>query len=48
MSSPVCVTGHIKDSVSLVEKSRASCPSGIYRFPPYSFIIIISMLYTSE
>ena len=35
MSSRVCVAGHIKDPVPLIEKSRASCPSG--RFPP-SFI----------
>ena len=35
MSSRVCATGHIKDPVPLIEKSRASCPSG--RFPP-SFI----------
>ena len=26
MSSRVCVTGHIKDPVSLFEKRRASCP----------------------
>ena len=31
----VCPTGHIKDPVPLIEKSRALCPSG--RFPP-SFI----------
>ena len=35
MSSRVCATGHIKDSMSLTEKSRESCPGG--RFPP-SFI----------
>ena len=35
MSGRVCVTGHIKDSVPLNEKSRALCPGG--RFPP-SFI----------
>ena len=35
MSSRVCVTGHIKDPVPLIEKSRAFCPGG--RFPP-SFI----------
>ena len=35
MSSRVCVTGHIKDPVPLIEKSRTSCPGG--RFPP-SFI----------
>ena len=35
MSSRVCVTGHIKDHVPLIEKSRESCPGG--RFPP-SFI----------
>ena len=34
-SSRVCVTGHIKDPVSLIEKSRAMCPGG--RLPP-SFI----------
>ena len=31
----VCVTGHIKDPVPFVEKSKALCPGG--RFPP-SFI----------
>ena len=31
MSSRVCATGHIKDPVALIEKSRASCPGG--RFP---------------
>ena len=36
MSSRVCATGHIKDPVPLVTKSRASGPSG--RFPP-SFIL---------
>ena len=35
MSSRVCPTGHIKDPVPLIEKSRASCTGG--RFPP-SFI----------
>ena len=35
MSSRVCATGHTKDLVPLVEKSRASCPGG--RFSP-SFI----------
>ena len=35
MSSRVCTTGHIKDPVSFIEKSRASCT--ICRFPP-SFI----------
>ena len=35
MSSRVCATGHLKDPVPFVEKSRASCPGG--RFPP-SFI----------
>ena len=28
MSSRVCATGHVKDPVSLAEKSRASCLSG--------------------
>ena len=28
----VCATGHIKDPVPFLEKSRASCPGG--RFPP--------------
>ena len=28
MSSRVCATGHIKDPVPLIEKSRASCPGG--------------------
>ena len=37
MSSRVCVTGHIKDPVPLIEKSRASCPGG--RCPP-SFIAL--------
>ena len=35
MSSRVCATGHIKDPVPLIEKSRALCSGG--RFPP-SFI----------
>ena len=44
MSSRVCVTGYIKDSVPLIEKSRTLCPGD--RFPP-SFIhevIIITEL----
>ena len=28
MSSCVCVTGHIKDPLPLIEKSRALCPGG--------------------
>ena len=32
MSTDACVTGHIKDPVPFIEKSRASCPGG--RFPP--------------
>ena len=32
ISSCVSVTGHIKDTVALIEKSRALCPSG--RLPP--------------
>ena len=32
MSGRVCVTGHIKDPVPLIEKSRATCPGG--RFSP--------------
>ena len=32
MPSRVCVTGHIKAPVPLIEKSRASCPGG--RVPP--------------
>ena len=32
MSSCVCVSGHIKDPVLLIEKSRALSPGG--RFPP--------------
>ena len=35
MSNPVCATGHIKDPVPFIEKSRPLCPGG--RFPP-SFI----------
>ena len=35
ISSRVCATGHIKDPVPLIEKSRVLCTSG--RFPP-SFI----------
>ena len=35
MSSCVCVTGHIKDPVPLMKKSREFCPGD--RFPP-SFI----------
>ena len=35
MSIRVSATGHIKDPMPLIEKNRASCPSG--RFPP-SFI----------
>ena len=41
MSSRVCATGHVKDPVPLIEKSRASYPGG--RFPPsfiYQVIII--------
>ena len=33
--SRVCATGHIHDSLPLVEKSRTSCPGG--RFP-HSFM----------
>ena len=32
MSSRGCATGHIKEPVPLLEKSKVSCPSG--RFPP--------------
>ena len=32
MSRRVCATGHRKDPVALIKKSRVSCPSG--RFPP--------------
>ena len=32
MSSCVCRTGHIKDPVSLIEKSKTTFPGG--RFPP--------------
>ena len=39
MSSRVCATGHIKDTLPLVEKSRASCPGG--RFPPSSIHQVI-------
>ena len=44
MSNRVCATGHIKDPVPLIEKSRASCPSG--RFPPSCIheVIIITEL----
>ena len=28
MSSRVCATGHVKDPVPLIEKSRALCPGG--------------------
>ena len=44
MSSRVCVTGHIKDPMPLIEKIRGLSPGG--RFPP-SFIhqvIIITRL----
>ena len=33
MSSRVYATGHIKDPVPLIEKSRASCPSGRFHSP---------------
>ena len=38
------VTGHIKDPVPLIEKSRASCPSG--RFPNFiqDLVIVITRL----
>ena len=44
MSSRVCATGHIKDPVQHVERSRASGPGG--RFPPSLMhqIIIITGL----
>ena len=32
VSIRVCATEHITDPVTLIEKSRASCPKG--RFPP--------------
>ena len=44
MSSRVCVTGHIKDPVPLIKKSRALCPSG--GFPPsliHQLIIITGL-----
>ena len=34
-SSRVCAAGHLKDPLPLIEKSRASCPSGSF---PHSFI----------
>ena len=42
-SSHVCVTGHVKDPVPLIEKSRASCPSG--RFPPSFIHQVIIIIY---
>ena len=44
MSSRVYATGHIKDHVPLIGKSRASCPGG--RFPPIFIhqVIIITRL----
>ena len=41
MSSRVCMCDwlYIKDSVPLIEKSRASCPGG--RFPPFIHQVII-------
>ena len=41
MSRCVCATGHIKDPVPHIEKSRASCPGG--RFPP-SFIHQVNII----
>ena len=44
MFSCVCATGHIKDPLPLIEKSRASCPGGM--FPPsflHQVIIITSL-----
>ena len=51
MSSRVCVTGHIKDPVPLIEKSRTLCTGG--RFPPsfiHQVIIItgLNRLYTTR
>ena len=36
MSFHVCATGHIKDPVPLIEKSRESCPSGHFERDLYS------------
>ena len=40
MSSRVCATGHIKDPVPLIEKSRESCPGGRY-LPSFIHQVII-------
>ena len=41
MSSRVCATGHIKDPLPLVEKSRASCPGGRY---PLTCILQVTVI----
>ena len=43
MSSHVCVTGHIRNPVPLIEKSRALCPSGRFH-PRFIKVIIITGL----
>ena len=42
MSSHVSATGHLKDPVPLIEKSRASCPSG--RFPLFIHQVITALI----
>ena len=44
MSSCVCATGHIKDPVPLLEKSRASCPNGRFASSFIHQVIIITWL----
>ena len=44
MSSRVCVTGHIKDPVPLIEKSRTSCPSGRFSTSFIHQVILITGL----
>ena len=50
MSSRVCATGHVKDPVPLVKKSRASCPGGRSPSSIHQVIIItgLNMLYDSD
>ena len=44
MSSRVYVTRHIRDPVPLIEKSRASCPSGRFPLSFIHHVIIITKL----
>ena len=45
MSSRVCATGHIKDPVPLVEKSRALCPGGRHSHLYMTVVFLVLSLF---